>query len=47
MIKSVLFFVFGAAAMFLYLNPKDVDGFVETAKQAVHEGATFVQERTK
>jgi len=47
MIKAVLFFVIGAGAMFLYLNPNDVDGFVKTAKQAVHDGATYVQEKTK
>ena len=36
MIKAVLFFVIGAGAAYLYMNPGDVDGMLEMGKQGIH-----------
>jgi len=47
MIKAVLFFVIGAGAAYLYMNPGDVDGATEMLKQGVNKSATFVQEATR
>ena len=47
MIKAVLFFVIGAGAAYLYMNPGDVDGMLEMGKQGIHNGALVIQEATK
>ena len=36
MIKAILFFVIGAGAAYLYMNPGDVDGMLEMGKQGIH-----------
>ena len=46
MIKNILFFVIGAGAMYLYLNPGDVDGMKDVAFNAINGGAKVVLEAT-
>lgn len=47
MIKSILFFVIGAGAMYLYLHPGDVDGMQQSFLDATNKGATVLVEITK
>ena len=47
MIKNILFFVIGAGAMYLYLNPGDVDGMQQSFLDATNKGATVLVEITK
>tara|TARA_B100000900_G_scaffold237686_1_gene201831 strand:- start:970 stop:1113 length:144 start_codon:yes stop_codon:yes gene_type:complete len=44
--KAIFFIVIGAAAMYLYLNPGDIDGMIDMGKTVVNEGATIVKEAT-
>jgi|TARA_B110000977_G_scaffold115097_1_gene148772 hypothetical protein len=46
MIKSILFFVIGAGAMYLYLNPGDVAGMKDVGLNAINSVATTVLEAT-
>jgi len=46
MIKNTVFFLLGAALMYLYTNPGDVDGMVEVSKDALNQGAIIVKELT-
>jgi len=46
MIKAFIFAVIGAGAMYLYLNPGDMDGLINIATTAVNDGATIVKEAT-
>ena len=47
MIKAILFFVIGAGAAYLYMNPGDVDGMLDMGKQGINKGALVIQEATK
>lgn len=47
MVKAILFFVIGAGAAYLYMNPGDVDGMIQMGKTGLHEGALVIQEATK
>jgi len=46
MIRSIIFGLIGAAAMYLYLNPGDMAGLIAMFKSAAHDGAVTVQELT-
>ena len=45
--KALVFLVLGAAGMYLYLNPGDIDGLTETARSAANSAGTFIVENTK
>ena len=47
MIKAIVFGLVGAGAMYLYLNPGDMDGLINIATSAVNDGATIVKEATE
>ena len=47
MIKLVFGIVIGYAITYLYLNPGDVDGMFDVAQTAIHEGASYVKDKTK
>jgi len=46
MIKAFIFAVIGAGAMYLYLNPGDMDGLINIATTATNDLATTVKEAT-
>jgi hypothetical protein len=47
MFKAIIFFVLGCAATYLYFNPGDIDGMMQTGKNAIHDGAAYIQDITK
>ena len=47
MIKAVIFAIIGAAGMYLYLNPGDMDGLINIATTATNDLATTVKEATE
>ena len=47
MIKAILFFVIGAGAAYLYMNPGDVTGATDMLKSGINKGATVIQEATQ
>jgi len=47
MIKAVIFAIIGAGAMYLYLNPGDIEGLKTIAIEATNQAATTVKEATE
>ena len=45
--KAIFFALLGAGAMYLYLNPGDVDGLTEMAREGVNSAAERVAEATE
>ena len=46
MIKAAIFAIIGAGAMYLYLNPGDIEGLKTVLFTATNELATTVKEAT-
>ena len=46
MIKMLISFCIGAGAMYLYVNPGDIDGMKQTGMDALYDGATIIMEIT-
>ena len=46
MFRALVFFIIGAVATYLYLNPGDIDGALKTGKEALNKGAQVVIEKT-
>lgn len=46
MIKAILFFVIGAGAAYLYMNPGDIHGMIEMGKDLTNSGAKTIVEMT-
>lgn len=47
MIKAIVFALLGAGAMYLYLNPGDTQGLLDTARGAANSAGQFIVEQTK
>jgi len=47
MLRAIVFAVIGAGAMYLYLNPGDIAGLQETAREAANSAGQFIVEQTK
>ena len=47
MFKFVFGVIIGYAITYLYLNPGDVDGMIDVAQTAIHDGASYVKDKTK
>jgi|DEB0MinimDraft_3_1074331.scaffolds.fasta_scaffold600368_2 hypothetical protein len=47
MIRAIVFGLIGAGAMYLYLNPGDMDGLISMFTSVVNDGATLVKEATE
>jgi len=47
MIKAVVFAAVGAAAMYLFLNPGDIAGLQEVAREAANSTGQFIVDNTK
>jgi len=45
--KAIFYAVIGAGAMYLYLNPGDVDGLTEMAREGVNSAAESVAQATE
>ena len=45
--KAIFFAILGAGAMYLYLNPGDVDGLTEMAREGVNSAAESVANATE
>ena len=45
--KAIFFAILGAGAMYLYLNPGDVDGLTEMAREGVNSAAESVADATE
>ena len=47
MFRAIVFALLGAGAMYLYLNPGDVDGLQNTARSLAHDGASWIATQTQ
>jgi hypothetical protein len=47
MFRAIIFGLLGAGAMYLYLNPGDVDGLQNTARTLAHDGALWIANQTQ
>jgi len=47
MFKLFVGFVIGCATTYLYFNPGDVDGMIDAAQTAIHDGASYVKDKTE
>ena len=46
MFRALVFFIIGAVATYLYLNPGDIDGALQTGKEVLNKGAQVEIEKT-
>lgn len=47
MLRAIVFAVIGAGAMYLYLNPGDIAGLQDTAREAANSAGKFIVEQTQ
>ena len=44
--RTIIILLIGAGAMYLYLNPGDTDGLIDTGKTAINKAANAVADIT-